>query len=262
MEDTLGLTSLALLLGLSLTRLAVAFLLLPMFTQEAMPALVRNSLFVSLAVTALAVQPPFTPVSIDAVTWVGLFLKEAFIGLVFGLLASSVLWAVEMAGLLIDTKAGTQMGQLIDPINGQATSATGLFFARLATFIFMASGGFMFMVGALMESYAVWPVQRGLQAPSAVTVTAFEAEFARMMLLATLIAAPIIVILFLLELALGLVNKYAPSLNLLASTPPLKALLATVLVAVLLGSSIDLLVREFAAFDTQLLQRAAQILGR
>ena len=262
MHDALALTDLVLLLGLSLTRLAIAFLVMPMFTQEAMPGLVRNSLFVSLAITALAVQPPLAPLAGGAAGWLALFAKEAFIGLVIGLFASSVLWAVEIAGTLIDTKAGTQMGQIVDPINGQATSNTGMFFARLATFVFMASGGFMFLVGALLESYAVWPVSRPLPAPRAATVGAFEAEFARMMLLATMIAAPVIVILFVLEAALGLVGKYAPSLNLLASAPPLKSLIATVLVAVLLGSTLDLMVREFASMETGLLERAARVLAR
>ncbi|MFM1990862.1 MAG: hypothetical protein RJA99_3819 [Pseudomonadota bacterium] len=262
MDGPLALTDLALLLGLSLTRLAIAFLMLPMFTQEAMPALVRNSLFVSLGITAIAVQPPAAPLAIDAVAWLGLFVKEAFVGLAIGLFASAVLWAVEIAGTLIDTKAGTQMGQIVDPINGQATSNTGMFLARLATFVFMASGGFMFLVGALLESYAVWPVARALPAPGAATVGAFEGEFARMMLLATMIAAPVIVILFVLEAALGLVNKYAPSLNLISSMPPLKSLIATVLVAALLGTTVDLLVREFASMETALLERAARVLRR
>ncbi|MEI7445679.1 MAG: type III secretion system export apparatus subunit SctT [Burkholderiales bacterium] len=262
MDGAIALTDLAMVLGLSLTRLAVAFLVMPMFTQEAMPGLVRNSLFVSLAITAIAVQPPIGTLDVGAAGWMALFVKEAFIGLVIGLFASGVLWAVEMAGTLIDTKAGTQMGQVIDPINGQASSNTGMLLARLATFVFMASGGFMFMVGALLESYAVWPVTGALPAPRAATVGAFEAEFGRIMLLATMVAAPFIVILFVLEAALGLVNKYAPSLNLLAATPPIKALIATVLVAMLLGSTVDLLVREFASMQTGLLERAVRVLGR
>ncbi len=164
MQGLFDLTDLAMLLGLSLTRLAVAFLVLPMFTQEAMPALVRNSLFVSLAVTALAAQPPIAPLQLDAIAWLGLFAKEGLIGLAFGLFAGTVMWAVEVAGTLIDTKAGTQMAQIVDPINGQASSNTGIFLARLCTYVFMASGGFMFMVGGLLESFAVWPVARPLPA--------------------------------------------------------------------------------------------------
>ena len=262
MQGLDDLTGLALQLGLALTRLAVAFLMLPMFTQEALPALVRNSLFVSLAMTAIAVQPQAAPLAVDAVTWFVLFAKEAFIGLVFGLFASTVLWAVEIAGTLIDTKAGTQFGQIVDPINGQSSSNTGLFLARMSTYVFMASGGFMFMVGALVESYSVWPVAGTLPAVRPDAVGTFEAEFARLMLLATLIAAPVIVILFVLEAALGLMNKYAPTLNLLSSTPSLKSLVATVLVALLMGSTVDLLVREFTTRHASLLGWVERLIGR
>lgn len=262
MAGAIAFTDLAMLLGLSLTRLAIAFLVLPMFTQEVMPSLVRNSLFVSLAITAIAVQPPLGPLDVDTAGWLVLFVKEAFIGLVFGLFASGVLWAVEMAGVLIDSKAGSQIGQIVDPINGESSSSTGVFLARLSTFVFMASGGFMFMVGALLESYAVWPVSTPLPALRAATVGAFEAEFGRIMLLATMIAAPVIVVLFLLESALGLINKFAPSLNLLASAPSLQALVATVLVALLLGTTVDLLVREFASLETGLIARVSRVLSR
>jgi type III secretion protein T len=261
-QGLLDLTDLALQVGLALTRLALAFLMLPMLTQEALPALVRNTLFVGLAISAVAALPPLAPVQADAMTWLGLFGKEALIGLAFGLFSSTMLWAVEMAGTLIDTKAGTQMAQIVDPVNGQASSNTGVFLARLSTYVFMASGGFMFMVGALLESYAVWPVGMPITAPRPEAVAGFESEFARLMLLTTMIAAPIIVILFIAEATLGLINKFAPSLNLLALAPPVKALLTTLMIAMLLGTVIDLLVHEFTTRHVDLLRWIARVMGR
>jgi len=46
----------ALLLGLSATRVAVAFLLVPLFTNELIPALVRNAMFMSIALLSLMLQ--------------------------------------------------------------------------------------------------------------------------------------------------------------------------------------------------------------
>ena len=60
-----SLTDLALLLGLSVTRLAVAFLMLPMFTQESLPPVVRNSLFVALAIMTLTVLPQGEALTLD-----------------------------------------------------------------------------------------------------------------------------------------------------------------------------------------------------
>jgi type III secretion protein T len=47
----------ALLLGLSSTRVAVAFLLVPLFTQELIPSMVRNAIFLSIAMLSLLMQP-------------------------------------------------------------------------------------------------------------------------------------------------------------------------------------------------------------
>jgi type III secretion protein T len=235
----------ALLLGLSTVRLAVAFLLLPMFTQEAMPPLVRNSLFIGIATITLALQPAASPMSMDAARWLVLFAKEAFIGIAIGIFASSLLWAVESAGQIIDAKAGTSLGGMVDPLNGQQTSNTGLFLARLGTFVFMASGGFMALVGVLLESYAVWPVAAAMPELRPEASATFEAALGRMMLLMLLIAAPVLLVHYVIDAALGLVNRYAPSVNLLTISPPVKALVTTVLVMMLLGSIIDMLVQEF-----------------
>jgi type III secretion protein T len=71
----------ALLLGLAATRVAVAFLLVPLFTAELIPALVRNAMFMSIALLSLLVQPQAgAPLALSTVQWVGLFGKEAFIG--------------------------------------------------------------------------------------------------------------------------------------------------------------------------------------
>ena len=262
MDAYTQLGDLALLLGLSTIRLSVAFLLLPMFTQESLPGVVRNSLFVGLAVMTLAVQPLAAPAQMDPGRWMVLFGKEAFIGLAIGIFASSLLWAVESAGMLIDGKAGTSMGQMVDPLSGNQTSNTGLFLARLGTYVFMASGGFMFLVGLLLESYAVWPVISTLPQLRPDASDSFESALARMMLLMLMLAAPVLVVLFVADLALGLINRYAPGLNLLTIAPALKSLLAVLLMMMMLGSMIDLLVNEFTVRNLGILRLIDSLFSR
>jgi type III secretion protein T len=52
-----SLTDIAMLVGLAVTRVSVAFLLIPIFTSEMVPTLVRNTIFVALAVLVVVVQP-------------------------------------------------------------------------------------------------------------------------------------------------------------------------------------------------------------
>lgn len=230
-----------LLLGLSTARVAVAFLLVPLFTAELIPAMVRNAMFIAIALLALVMQPPPAPLAPGGMQLVALFAKEAFIGGALGLLFSGVMWAFEIAGQLIDTKVGMTQAQVQDPLSGHQTSLTGAFFARLASWVFMASGGFMVMIGALVESYALWPVQTPLPSLAAGGVRVFEAEFGRIMLLGLLVSAPALVLLYVIDVVLGLINRFAQQLNVFSLSMSLKAVAATWIVLIQLTSLVQLL---------------------
>ena len=108
----------ALLLGLSLTRIAVAFLLVPLFTAELIPAMVRNALFLGIAVLTLALQPSPAPFVPDTWTLITLFAKEAFIGCAIGFFFAGVMWAFQAAGQIIDTKVGAPALVLLHLVEG------------------------------------------------------------------------------------------------------------------------------------------------
>ena len=143
--------------------MAVAFLLVPLFTTELIPAMVRNSMFLAIALLSLALQPSRRPDRADRLA-VGrsLFAKEAFIGGAIGLFFAGVMWAFEAAGQVIDTKVGTTQAQVTDPLSGHQTSLNGALFGAPGELVFMSGGGFMVMIGALLESYALWPVRSPL----------------------------------------------------------------------------------------------------
>ena len=139
-----------LLLGVATARVAATFLLLPMFSSETVPALVRNSIFVSLGVVSLALQPPLDPTIISPTGWATILVKEVFVGLVIGFFFGSVLWALEAAGQIIDTKIGATMAQIVDPLSGHQTSLNGAFLGRRAGIVFIFSGGLSLLVHVLM----------------------------------------------------------------------------------------------------------------
>ncbi len=218
-----SLSSMALLLGLSTTRVAIAFLLVPLITAEIIPATIRNAIFVATALFTLVLQTPPDPSTFNSMHWVALFGKEAFVGGVIGLMFAGMMWAFETAGQIIDTKVGSSMAQLLDPLSGHQTSLTGAFLARLASWVFMAGGGFMLMVATLIESYAVWPLSTTMPSLSLARTAWLEAEFGRVMLLTLLIAAPVLVLLHLIEGVLGLVNRFAQQLNVFSLSLSIKS---------------------------------------
>jgi len=256
MESLLAFTSLgnvALLAGLSSTRIAVAFLLLPVFSPDTVPAMVRNAIFLSLGLLSLVLQPALALQSLNAVQWIGLFGKEALIGLGLGFGLAAFLWAFEAAGAIVDTKVAVANGQINDPMSGQQLTPTGVLLGRIAGFLFMAGGGFTLFVGVLIESFRLWPLAQPGLSPRLSAVNLFEQHFADLMVLALLLAAPALVVMFAVDLGLGLVNRYAPQLNLIGISMSLKGLAATAIWMLILGHVVQ-------AFGDELARRIAGIL--
>jgi type III secretion protein T len=231
----------ALLLAMASMRVAVAFLLVPLFTQELVPAMVRNAMFLAIALLSLAMQPSAGPMDFTSVQWISMFAKEALIGGVIGFLYAGVMWAFEAAGQVIDTKAGTTQAQVHDPLSGQQTSLNGAFLGRLASYVFMAGGGFMLLVGTLLESYALWPVRSLMPDLVLGGARLFESEFGRIMLLTLLVAAPALVMLYLVEGVLGLINRFAQQLNVFSLSQSLKTVTATWIILVQVTTLVQLL---------------------
>ncbi|MGH8031463.1 MAG: type III secretion system export apparatus subunit SctT [Luteimonas sp.] len=232
-------------LGLSLPRIAGAFLMLPLLTEQSMPAMVRNSFLVSLAIIALPIALAGLPAGgITVSAMAPIVVKELFLGIAIGFCFGIVFWAIGAAGNIIDAQIGMTMATLMDPIQGHQASLHGDFLSRLASMLFMASGAFLIFLDLLMSSYAIWPVMSFYPHIEGRGMTLFVGQFSYLMTAALVLAAPAMVILLIIDLSFGLVNRYAPSLNVFALTLPIKAWLATAIIALMLGVLVEFVLRR------------------
>ena len=252
---------LALLAALASTRFAMAFLLLPILAQDTVPQMVRAAIFLAFGVITLAVQPAIHVDNWGVTDWLGLFAREAFLGLALGLLLAAVLWAFDAAGEVVDGASGMGMAQVVDPLSGRQTSLSGAFLGRLAVYVFMFSGGLMLWVGVLMESFVQWPLAQPGLALKLQGVTLFESAFSQFAGLTFMIAAPALVVLYAIDLSLGLMNRYAPQLNLISISMSLKGVAAVGVWLVLLGTLVRTLVERLAELLPTILRQVGSVLG-
>ena len=252
---------LALLAALASTRFAMAFLLLPILAQDTVPQMVRAAIFLAFGIVTLAVQPAINVHDFGVGDWIGLFAKEAFLGLALGLLLAAVLWAFDAAGSIVDGASNLAQAQIMDPLSGRQTSLSGAFLGRLAVYVFMFSGGLMLWVGVLMESFALWPLARPGLALKLQGVTLFETAFAQFAGLMFMIAAPVLVVLYAIDLSLGLMNRYAPQLNLIAISMSLKGVVAVAVWLVMLGTLVRTLIDQVGALMPTILRQVQSLLG-
>lgn len=229
-----GLTALELIdLLRSWARVAPVVLLVPAFGLRAVPAPTRVALGLALAVAA-------TPVALTTASSAPLAVQltmEVLRGLPVALTAATALWVASMAGGLIDNLRGAQERVALPNVESGSTPV-GALLSMLVALAFLKSGGPARVVAAVSES---GPVDRALAAQIATTL-------ARGVELAVAVAAPLLAVSIVIEVASALFARAASPAFVQPLLAPLRSFVVLAVIAVLLERIAELLVRQAALF--------------
>jgi type III secretion protein T len=253
-----------LLVGVSSARFGFAFVFVPIFSKEVMPGTVRNSIIITFGLVALAMRPDFAPAQLSAGAWAAMLLKEVAAGTIIGLFFGTIMWSMTAAGEIIDTKVGATIAQVIDPMTGASTSLNGILFGRFAQIIFVVMGGISLLVGTVIQSYLIWPLGPGGINVQAASVLFFENEFGRFFSLAFVFAVPILTVLYIIDLGMGFLNRFAQQFNVFSLSMPIKSVAATLLIIIILpmlANAIIVDMRSRNAVASGVLSRVGQPLS-
>ena len=164
---------------------------------------------------------------LSALRFTLLLAREILVGLCLGLVASAAFRAAEVAGRLGDTLRGANVAEILVPTAEERASPLGVLYLLLATIVFLQIGGVPRLVEALLSSYrrcrsgAAWATPAARRAALVVV-----AASAKLIASGLALAAPVVVALWLTDLALGLIARAAPSVPVYFLGLPLKGLLA------------------------------------
>ena len=228
---------------LAVVRASAWLAVAPPFNTRMIPVQAKIGFAVALAIpiaprVAEQAPPPEVLPLIEAT------LLQVAAGLALGFLTQLVFAAVQAAGELIDLFAGFTIASTYDPFTNANQAVFGRFYYLLAMTLLFALNGHLLLVRGFLDSFAAMPT--GL--PDASTVGTLLIDGLGMFFLAALeIAAPVLAALFLTEVALGLLSKAAPQMNVFTLGFPVKILLSLGLVGLtlpLLPGALDRLVRE------------------
>lgn len=150
---------------------------------------------------------------------------QVAVGLGLGVLTGLVFAAVDVAGGLADYASGFSYGSLLDPVTGAQSAA----FARLTSATFLAllfaTDGYQTILAGFVRSLSALP-PGALPTLSARTPELLGSALDDVFVSALEIGAPLLGVLFLTEVALGLVSRFVPQANAIAVGLPVKALVA------------------------------------
>ena len=199
----------------------------PILGHRAVPAPVKAGLAAVLALTlarGAAVAPDALPVLIAAPI-------ELLIGLCLGMIISIGFQAVELGGRLISLQMGLSLGAVFSPTSHEGSTPLDPFFSVFAGLLFLALDLHLAVIRALASSFTTLPLGGGW--PADLWLLA-----ARMLALAlelgTRIAMPLALVLLLTELAVALLARAIPQINVFILGLPLKIMVGIAVTAVAL----------------------------
>jgi flagellar biosynthetic protein FliR len=237
-----AITLAALLLG---TCRAAGFVLLaPPFNSRSIPVPVKGALALALSVALAGQIAPGLPEPTTGFLLVSA-LTEVVIGAALGFVVQLLFTAVQMAGDLIDLTGGFSLQPAFDPMSMTMTATIGKLHYLLATTLLFTSGGHLMLVRGFATSYEGMPV--GGAVPTDQIASVLVTAFGMMFLAALQIAGPMVAVLLLADVALALLSKAAPALNIFAIGFPVKIMLTLTLLGLtfpLLPPALDALVEH------------------
>jgi flagellar biosynthesis protein FliR len=194
------------------TRMVALTVFAPVFGHRAVPVTERAGLALLFAlVLTPVVSAGAGPAPDDAAALVLAVAGELFVGLVVGFLASVALAAVESAGDLIATQMGLSLSSVFDPTTGSQSSVVGRFQHLLGVLLFLSLNGHHLLVQATAASFR--RVRPGA------FLGAADASLGMVRIGGTLfrsgleLAAPLVGILLIINVALALLARVAPQTN-------------------------------------------------
>jgi flagellar biosynthetic protein FliR len=226
----------------------------PIWDSRFIPVQVRvfSLLAISLALTPVAA--PFLPAL--PTSWLalaGMVLQEFLLGLSLGLLVRFFLTGAQMAGNLLSIQMGFGMVTLIDPQSGSQSAIIADLFLFLTILVFLSIDGHHFLLRLLVLSFQEVPVGRPFAWPANLflSLPKFGSLMYQMMVM---LAAPVLAALFLAQVAMGLVARAVPQIQIMILSFPLTIALGLLFLSFTFTMLGPALIDYFAALKAPLHQ--------
>lgn len=195
-------------------RVLAVFTSAPLFSSKAFPVRARIALALLVAVASQVSLPLMPIVGFNDAEAMGAVIQQLVIGLSIGFAVRVVFAAVELAGEVVGFQMGLNFAAFFDPSLSAQSSALGRFFGQLAALLFVVLNGHIMVIMAVTRSFEAFPV--GGSALDALHKLQLFKLGTDLFASALWIALPMVGMLMFVNLALGIVSRVAPQMNIFA----------------------------------------------
>ncbi|MBQ7586061.1 MAG: flagellar biosynthetic protein FliR [Desulfovibrionaceae bacterium] len=206
---------------LTVMRISIVLFMLPIFNTNNIPLQVKGAISLVLA---MALWPglslPSEDLSLHPLSLALMIAGEFLIGLVLSLAINFTFMAIQSGGELLGFQMGFTMINFADPLTGNQTGSAAFFLWMVSLLVFLCLDGHLALIQGFAQSFKLIPA--GHLLINQTILDQIIALSCQLFIIALKICAPVMVALFAIEVALGLVARTSPQMHIMDFGFPLK----------------------------------------
>jgi flagellar biosynthetic protein FliR len=196
-----------------LTRILAMIASSPILGNKQIPARVKLGLSVLITIIVTPTIGEMPSVAVGSPQGLLIMIQQVIIGVAMGFTMRLIFTAIEMAGELAGLQMGLGFASFYDPVNAAQTPIVAQWLGMVAALAFLAINGHLHMLSALAESFKTLPIGGMMPSQGFHDVARWGGSI---FAYALQISLPILAALLITNIALGILTRAAPQLNLFA----------------------------------------------
>lgn len=215
-----------------LTRILGVISVAPLFGNVSVPARVKISLGILLSLIIAPTVPAVPAVDPMSATGLLILAQQLVIGLTMGFAVRVVFAGIELAGEISGMTMGLGFASFFDPQTKARTSAISQFLALIMVMIYMASDLHLLVLTTLAKSFELMPISSGLISNQG--LFQIVGLGGRIFSAGVQLSMPIVAALLITNVALGILTRAAPQLNIFGIGFPVTIGVGLIMIGVVL----------------------------
>lgn len=191
----------------------------PLLGHRALPRRIKMGLALLLTITVAPLVEAPPQVSFTSAQGLVMAAQQLFIGFALGFSMRVVLSSIEMSGHITGLTMGLGFAVFFDPQNSAQSPVLAQFIGIFAMLIFLAMNGHLMVISALVQSFQILPISTAPLNPGG--FKAFAEVGSQIFLVGLMLSLPMLAALLIANIAMGILTRAAPQLNLFAVGFPL-----------------------------------------
>lgn len=196
-----------------LTRILAMIASSPVLGNTQVPARIKIGLSVLLTLIIAPTISAMPQVATGSPQGILIMIQQVIIGVSMGFTIRLIFSAVEMAGEMAGLQMGLGFASFYDPINAVHSAIIAQWLGIIAILAFLSMNGHLYMLSALAESFQTLPIGSMMSVQGLYGVASWGGSI---FAYALQISLPILAALLITNIALGILTRAAPQLNLFA----------------------------------------------